>query len=55
MLFERSYGAGYDVSPDGKRFLMIKNAAAPQASQPDELKVVVNWVDELRHRLPIPK
>jgi hypothetical protein len=55
MLFEGRYPNGYDVSPDGKRFLMVKVGAAPQASQPDQLKVVVNWLEELRRRLPIPK
>jgi hypothetical protein len=55
ILFEKSYGNGYDVSPDGKRFLMVKAAATPQASQPDQINIVVNWLDELRRRLPMPK
>jgi serine/threonine-protein kinase len=40
-----NYGGGpYDVSPDGTRFLMLK---AGTGSQPVELRVVVNWLDEL--------
>jgi serine/threonine-protein kinase len=37
-------GSPYDVSPDGTRFLMLK---AGTGSQPVELRVVVNWLDEL--------
>ena len=39
----------YDVSPDGKRFLMIK-AAQPTgaASAPPQLVVVLNWFEELK-------
>jgi serine/threonine-protein kinase len=40
-----SYGGlPYDVSPDGTRFLMLK---AGTRSQQVELRVVVNWIDEL--------
>jgi len=45
--FERgSNGAGYDVSRDGQRFLMLQ-------SNIDQMQVVVvtNWVDELKTRL----
>jgi hypothetical protein len=41
-------------SADGKRFPIIKNAAAPHSSQPDQFNIIVNWLDELR-RLPIRK
>jgi len=36
----------YDVSPDGQRFLFIKEAAVTNT-----IEIVVNWVDELRARL----
>jgi len=52
VLFEGSYGNGYDVAPDGKRFLMIKNAAPVHPPQPDQLNIVVNWVQELKARVP---
>jgi len=40
-------GRSYDVSPDGKRFLVFKDA--PGASQSiRQLEVVLNWHDELR-------
>lgn len=46
----------YDVSLDGKRFLMIKNATAVStssgAAQPSQLWVVQNWFEELKARVP---
>jgi hypothetical protein len=41
-------GRNYDVSADGTRFLMIKEA--PRSSR--ELAVVLNWFEELRRRVP---
>jgi len=46
-----AYSASYDVSPDGKRFLMLKPPAAQNAG-PGQLHVVVNWFEELRRRVP---
>jgi len=45
---------GYDVSPDGQRFLMIKEPeSAPATPQPVvKLVVVLNWAEELKQRLP---
>jgi serine/threonine-protein kinase len=58
MLFEGRYGATaivrpYDVSPDGQRFLMVKQRERPPlfASQ---MILVQNWVDELKARVPAP-
>ncbi len=58
-LFEGQYfvntppSRAYDVSPDGQRFLMIKdNASSAQASTatPASLVVVLNWFEELKAR-----
>ena len=48
----------WDVSPDGKKFLMIKPpasaAAAPAASGPQpKIVVVLNWFEELKRRVPV--
>jgi serine/threonine-protein kinase len=59
MLFEGDYlaspfpatGVTYDVTPDGRRFLMIKDAST---EQPTQINVVVNWFEELKRRVPIP-
>ena len=59
-LFEGRYGAAafhygrtYDVSPDGRRFLMVKDSAAgdPNAT-PASMVVVLNWFEELKQRVP---
>jgi hypothetical protein len=59
MLFEKEYaasqfpatGIAYDVSPDGDRFLMVKETDSATAAP---INVVVNWFDELK-RLAPPK
>ena len=44
-------GPPYDVSPDGKRFLMIKDARPP-AEAPPQLVVVQSWTEELKRLVP---
>ena len=60
-LFEGHYGADafhsgrtYDVSPDGRRFLMIKDGAqsAIRTRRPASMVVVLNWLEELKQRVP---
>ena len=41
----------YDVTPDGRRFLMIQ-LPDPRPSRRQELVLVENWLDELRRRVP---
>jgi hypothetical protein len=59
-LFQGSYyqstlgigeGRTFDVSPDGRRFLMIKDAT-DSAAQPYSLVVIQNWFEELKRRVP---
>lgn len=43
-------GRNYDVSPDGRRFIMIRQPAAQMdASRP--ITIVLNWIEELRARV----
>ena len=59
MLFERApsesalnsgqWGHTYAVLPDGNRFLFVSNAPRPEVR---ELKVVLNWFEELKRRVP---
>ena len=43
----------YDVSPDGQRFLMIKdNAVGDQRPGPASVVVVLNWQEDLKQRVP---
>jgi serine/threonine-protein kinase len=43
-------GRQYSVSPDGRRFLMIKLPAATGDAPPPQIIVVQNWFEELRRR-----
>jgi len=47
-LFEGDFLSDYDVSADGARFLMIKEAA--QSRGTTDFNVVVNWFQELRDK-----
>jgi serine/threonine-protein kinase len=58
VLFEGDYqasqfpltGIAYDVSPDGQRFLMVRDTApSPAVTQ---INVVLNWFEELKRRVP---
>ena len=43
----------YDVSPDGQRFLMLKDTpASDQNATPASMVVVLNWLEELKQRVP---
>ena len=61
MLFEREYamsefpatGVAYDVSPDGQRFLMVKET--DQNTAVTQISVVLNWFEELKRRVPAEK
>jgi eukaryotic-like serine/threonine-protein kinase len=45
-------GRTYDVSPDGKRFLMTKDVASDRAAPSTPIEVVVHWTEELKARVP---
>ena len=42
----------WDIHPDGKRFLMLKASAAVS---PRKINIVLNWLEELRQRVPASK
>ena len=43
----------YDVSPDGQRFLMVKDSPAGDLSAtPASMVVVEHWSDELKRLVP---
>jgi serine/threonine-protein kinase len=59
VLFKGDYsaplvGRTFDVSPDGKKFLMLK--AAPEVKAPAQSSIIVvqNWIEELKRRVPVP-
>ena len=43
--------SNYDVSGDGRRFLMIQSSTRANATPP-QIVVVVNWFDELKRLVP---
>jgi eukaryotic-like serine/threonine-protein kinase len=47
-----SSGRTYDVSPDGQRFLMIRDAPLATQPLPHQLVVVLNWTEELKRLVP---
>ena len=46
-------GTAYDVSPDGQRFLMVKET--DRAASNAQINVVLNWSEELKRRVPAAK
>ena len=48
--FFQTFARTYDVSPNGKRFLMISQMATNE-SQPDVV-MVENWFDDLKRLVP---
>ncbi len=44
-------GRTYEVAKDG-RFLMIRDAAAADGGEPRSITVWLNWVDDLKQRIP---
>jgi len=43
-------GASWDISPDGKRFLMLKEDAG---GGPRKINVVLNWFEELKQKVAV--
>ena len=52
-LFEGTFSAGYDISPDG-RFLMIKRGDELNEEASSQVNIVLNWFEELKARVPLP-
>jgi eukaryotic-like serine/threonine-protein kinase len=42
---------GYDITPDGQRFLMVQEVPQPPTSV-SQMILVQNWVEELKQRVP---
>jgi serine/threonine protein kinase len=44
----------YDIMPDGKQFILVlPSTNTPQVSRSGEIQVVLNWLDELKPRVPV--
>jgi eukaryotic-like serine/threonine-protein kinase len=44
----------WDIHPDGKRFLMMKDVGSAGATSggPRKINIVLNWIEELKQRVP---
>ena len=47
---------GYDITPDGQRFLMVFTGDQTDAAEParPQINIVLNWFEELKQRVPVP-
>ena len=52
----------WDLSPDGKRFLMMRESASTDENstgagakeeKPRKINIVLNWFEELKERVPV--
>ena len=54
---ENKVGTPWDISPDGKRFLMLRAVQStekvPATPAPRKISVVLNWTEELKKRVPV--
>ena len=46
----------YDVTADGRRLLMLQDAATENGGEagPPSINIVQNWFEELKERVPVP-
>ena len=57
-LFEWRYSTdapSYDVAPDGERFVMIRPTEESGTTAPPEIRIAVNWFQELERLVPTDK
>ena len=45
----------YDITPDGKRFIVVLNANQAQSENrtTQQIQIVTNWFEELKQRIPL--
>jgi serine/threonine-protein kinase len=46
-------GRTYDISPDGKRFLIVKAGGGSGQAAVPQIVVVQNWLEELKRLVPV--
>jgi Tol biopolymer transport system component len=47
------YYRDYDITPDGTEFLMTFPAGSAESPRSEKIKIVVNWTEELKQRVPV--
>ena len=43
----------YDITPDGKYFVVEISQADPAKAPPEQINVTLNWLEELKQRVPV--
>jgi len=54
-IVQRGGGRGFDITPDGKRFIVELTPDQTPGSQPvsQQINVVLNWFEDLKQRVPV--
>jgi hypothetical protein len=42
----------FDILPDG-RFIGLTNGSGPEVARAPQLRIVLNWTEELKQRVPV--
>ena len=45
----------FDVAPDGQRFYVVQTPKPPPPPVVTHIRLIVNWLEELRTKVPVPK
>jgi len=45
-------GRNYDITPDGRKFLVVRDALAAETSEAPRVHIVQNWREELKRLVP---
>jgi eukaryotic-like serine/threonine-protein kinase len=53
LLTARSLVPPYDASPDGRRFIFAQRQTGPVPAPPSQMHVVLNWLAELKQKVPV--
>jgi hypothetical protein len=56
VLFRGVFAVPWDISPDGKKFLMVKPAGMANSATEagGKINVILNWFEELKRSVPLP-
>jgi hypothetical protein len=52
LFFSPTYVRGYDVSPDGQRFFVLRREPVAPLPPSTHINIVLNWFEELKAKVP---
>ncbi len=53
-MYFSSQGRQFDISPEGERFLMIKEGLPTEGGTKGQINIILNWFNELQEQVPTP-